>query len=170
LAQRLEDVTVTTSERAPVGPSASVLLGAGFLLSMLAWGSFGWLLWRYVPPHAALFAGLGTPLPRTATLVLLASNWFVRLIPFLILLGVLLGRIFFLPLLARAIQRHERGALGALSVLLGLATLTGLAASAVVIHAMHAGCSQAITDPRYQQELRDLHASGSHPCSMNWPP
>jgi type II secretory pathway component PulF len=137
---------------------------------MLAWASFGWLLWRYVPPHAALFAGLGTPLPRSATLVILASNWFIRLLPFLILLVLLVGRALVVPLFVDAIQRHERSAVTALSVLLSLATVTGLAASAFVIHAMHAGCSQAIGEARYQQEIRDLNAARDYPCSVNWPP
>jgi hypothetical protein len=136
---------------------------------MLAWGSFGWLLWRYVPPHAALFEALGTPLPQTAILVILTAMWFVRLLPFVGLLIVLLGRTLLSSLFVAAIQRHQHGAITALSIVLSLATLTGLAGSAFVVHAMRAGCSRASADLRYQQELTGLKASGLHPCSIEWP-
>lgn len=47
----------------------------------------GWLLWKVVPLHCAVFEGLRAPLPFGARLVVAASNRFVRLLPLAILLG-----------------------------------------------------------------------------------
>jgi type II secretory pathway component PulF len=46
-----------------------------------------YLLWRYVPAQAARLEELGAPLPLATRYVLAASNWFVRLLPFLVVLG-----------------------------------------------------------------------------------
>ena len=49
------------------------------------------ILWKVIPTFAALFAGLGAQLPMPTRIVITASNWFVRLLPFLVVGGVLLG-------------------------------------------------------------------------------
>ncbi len=49
------------------------------------------ILWKVIPTFAALFAGLGAQLPLATRIVITASNWFVRLLPFLVVGGVLLG-------------------------------------------------------------------------------
>jgi type IV pilus assembly protein PilC len=45
----------------------------------------GVILWKVIPTFAALFAGLGAQLPLPTRIVISASNWFVRLLPFLVL-------------------------------------------------------------------------------------
>jgi type IV pilus assembly protein PilC len=47
------------------------------------------ILWKVIPTFAAMFAGLGAELPLPTRIVIAASNWFVRLLPFLIVFMVL---------------------------------------------------------------------------------
>ena len=42
------------------------------------------ILWKVIPTFASMFAGLGAELPLPTRLVIAASNWFVRLLPFII--------------------------------------------------------------------------------------
>ncbi len=44
----------------------------------------GVILWKVIPTFAAMFAGLGAQLPLPTRIVITASNWFVRLLPFLV--------------------------------------------------------------------------------------
>lgn len=46
------------------------------------------ILWKVIPTFAALFAGLGAQLPLPTRIVITMSNWFVRLLPFLVIGGV----------------------------------------------------------------------------------
>ncbi len=48
----------------------------------------GVILWKVIPTFAALFTGLGAQLPLPTRIVIAASNWFVRLLPFLVLGGI----------------------------------------------------------------------------------
>jgi type IV pilus assembly protein PilC len=50
----------------------------------------GVILWKVIPTFAALFAGLGAQLPLPTRIVIAMSNWFVRLVPFLIV-GTAIG-------------------------------------------------------------------------------
>jgi type IV pilus assembly protein PilC len=43
------------------------------------------ILWKVIPTFAALFAGLGAQLPLPTRIVIAMSNWFIRLLPFLII-------------------------------------------------------------------------------------
>jgi type IV pilus assembly protein PilC len=52
----------------------------------------GVILWKVIPTFAALFAGLGAQLPLPTRIVIGASNWFVRLLPFLVI-GAIVGSI-----------------------------------------------------------------------------
>ena len=45
----------------------------------------GVILWKVIPTFAAMFAGLGAQLPLPTRIVITASNWFVRLLPFLVM-------------------------------------------------------------------------------------
>ena len=45
----------------------------------------GVILWKVIPTFAALFVGLGAQLPLPTRIVIAASDWFVRLLPFLVL-------------------------------------------------------------------------------------
>ncbi|HKC10610.1 MAG TPA: type II secretion system F family protein [Vicinamibacteria bacterium] len=48
------------------------------------------ILWKVIPTFASMFEGLGAQLPLPTRIVISASNWFVRLLPFLVLGSVLL--------------------------------------------------------------------------------
>jgi type IV pilus assembly protein PilC len=48
------------------------------------------ILWKVIPTFASMFEGLGAQLPLPTRMVIAASNWFVRLLPFLVLGAVLL--------------------------------------------------------------------------------
>jgi type IV pilus assembly protein PilC len=52
------------------------------------------ILWKVIPTFASMFEGLGAELPLPTRLVILASNWFVRLLPFLVVGLVLLVMLF----------------------------------------------------------------------------
>jgi type IV pilus assembly protein PilC len=43
------------------------------------------ILWKVIPTFAAMFEGLGAQLPLPTRIVIAMSNWFVRLLPFLVL-------------------------------------------------------------------------------------
>lgn len=46
------------------------------------------ILWKVIPTFAAMFEGLGAELPLPTRIVITASNWFVRLLPLLIVIIV----------------------------------------------------------------------------------
>src|SRR5262245_15749243 len=46
------------------------------------------ILWKVIPTFAAMFEGLGAQLPLPTRIVIALSNWFVRLLPFLVLAAV----------------------------------------------------------------------------------
>jgi type IV pilus assembly protein PilC len=48
------------------------------------------ILWKVIPTFAAMFAGLNAELPLPTRFVIALSEWFVRLLPFLVIGGVLL--------------------------------------------------------------------------------
>jgi type IV pilus assembly protein PilC len=43
------------------------------------------ILWKVIPTFAAMFEGLGAQLPLPTRIVIALSNWFVRLLPFLVI-------------------------------------------------------------------------------------
>ena len=45
------------------------------------------ILWKVIPTFASMFAGLGAELPLPTRIVIALSNWFVRLLPFLVVFG-----------------------------------------------------------------------------------
>ena len=47
------------------------------------------ILWKVIPTFAAMFAGLGAELPLPTRFVITLSQWFVRLLPFLVVFMVL---------------------------------------------------------------------------------
>jgi len=46
------------------------------------------ILWKVIPTFASMFQGLGAELPLPTRVVIAMSNWFVRLLPFLIVFAV----------------------------------------------------------------------------------
>jgi type IV pilus assembly protein PilC len=54
----------------------AVLCIAGIVIAVI--------LWKVIPTFAAMFEGLGATLPLPTRIVIAASNWFVRLLPFLV--------------------------------------------------------------------------------------
>jgi type IV pilus assembly protein PilC len=47
------------------------------------------ILWKVIPTFASMFAGLGAELPLPTRFVIALSQWFVRLLPFLVVGGIL---------------------------------------------------------------------------------
>jgi type IV pilus assembly protein PilC len=47
------------------------------------------ILWKVIPTFAAMFAGLGAELPLPTRIVIQASKWFGRALPFLVIGGIL---------------------------------------------------------------------------------
>ena len=58
----------------------AVLVIAGLVVSVI--------LWKVIPTFAAMFEGLGATLPLPTRIVITLSNWFGRLVPFMIIGGV----------------------------------------------------------------------------------
>jgi type IV pilus assembly protein PilC len=47
------------------------------------------ILWKVIPTFASMFEGLGADLPLPTRIVIALSNWFVRLLPFLVISAIL---------------------------------------------------------------------------------
>jgi hypothetical protein len=78
-----------TGRRSPAaGWREALLLAVSCLLAAAGALAIAGLLWRYVPAHAAAFACLGVSLPLSTRLVIVASQWTVRLLPLVILIGL----------------------------------------------------------------------------------
>ena len=52
------------------------------------------IMWKVIPTFASMFEGLGAQLPLPTRIVIAISNWFVRLLPFIVI-GMILFVIFF---------------------------------------------------------------------------
>jgi len=52
------------------------------------------ILWKVIPTFASMFQGLGAELPLPTRIVIALSNWFVRLLPFIVI-GLVLGVVLF---------------------------------------------------------------------------
>src|SRR5215470_11305421 len=52
------------------------------------------ILWKVIPTFQSMFEGLGAELPLPTRIVIAMSQWFVRLLPFLVVGGVLLVLMF----------------------------------------------------------------------------
>ena len=52
------------------------------------------ILWKVIPTFASMFTGLGAELPLPTRIVIAMSEWFIRLLPFLII-GIILGVVLF---------------------------------------------------------------------------
>jgi type IV pilus assembly protein PilC len=46
------------------------------------------ILWKVIPTFAAMFEGLGAQLPLPTRIVIQMSNWFVRLLPFMVVFAI----------------------------------------------------------------------------------
>jgi type IV pilus assembly protein PilC len=59
------------------------------------------IMWKVIPTFASMFEGLGAQLPLPTRIVIAISNWFVRLLPFLVI-----GMILFVILFKRYYATH----------------------------------------------------------------
>ncbi len=59
----------------------AVIVIAGLVVSVI--------LWKVIPTFAAMFEGLGAELPLPTRIVIMASNYFIRALPFLVVFGVI---------------------------------------------------------------------------------
>jgi type IV pilus assembly protein PilC len=64
----------------------AVLVIAGLVIAVI--------LWKVIPTFASMFAGLNAELPLPTRIVIAMSNWFIRLLPFLII-GIVLAVVLF---------------------------------------------------------------------------
>jgi type IV pilus assembly protein PilC len=64
----------------------SVIVIAGIVVAVI--------LWKVIPTFAAMFAGLNAELPLPTRIVISMSNWFVRLLPFLVVGGIIFSFAF----------------------------------------------------------------------------
>jgi type IV pilus assembly protein PilC len=64
----------------------AVLCIAGLVIAVI--------LWKVIPTFASMFAGLGAELPLPTRIVIFMSDWFIRLLPFIII-GIVLGVVLF---------------------------------------------------------------------------
>src|SRR5919108_9990 len=63
----------------------SVMIDAGLPLVLCIAGLvIAVILWKVIPTFASMFEGLGAQLPLPTRIVIALSNWFVRLLPFLV--------------------------------------------------------------------------------------
>ncbi len=156
-------MTITAARRSRLPDFA--LLGTACLIAVGGAALLAWLLWRWVPLHAALFAGLSVDLPRNTQLVMAASNWFVRLVPLLIILVLVFASLVVRPLFVRTRGTSERWAVRALAGVLSLVALLELGASAFVVREIRAGCARGSADSRFQEELASFQTANESPCS-----
>ncbi len=59
----------------------AVIVIAGLVVSVI--------LWKVIPTFAAMFEGLGAELPLPTRIVIMASNYFIRALPFLVIFSVI---------------------------------------------------------------------------------
>ena len=126
---------------------ALVRAGLGFI-----WVT--WLLWSYVPTHAAVFEGFRLALPASTAKALAASTWFVRFLPFAVLLCPIGVAVLAAPL--GVAPARGAGALALRWIVSGL-LLLGLAegvSGAFVVHAIHEAYVVVASDPRYQESTK----------------
>ena len=131
-----------------------LLLGYATTFACAASAHLVWLLWRYVPIHAALFEGLGMPLPRSTELAVGAAMWLIRLLPFLILLGIPVALALVVTSVVVAPKVGVPTVVKALTGLAFLAATMVSLASVFVVHAMHAGYQEAATNEQVQENLK----------------
>ena len=111
-----------------------------FVFCLATWVFLTWLLWSYVPVQAASAAGAGATLPLTTRVTIAASNWYVRLTPFLVMLVPVIGGLVVVSLIvvARRMARPTPEAFALLcTVVLAVLALVAVAASGVVVVCMH---------------------------------
>jgi type II secretory pathway component PulF len=132
--------------------------GCAFALVAVATVLLFWLLYRYVPLHMSLAAGMGMELPLGARLASFAGNWLVRMLPFLVLAGLPLGAIalVLLAVTAQKMRIRTRAVVRWLTVVGLLVALAEILASAYVVHEVHEVYVIAATSPGYEQTLRDI--------------
>jgi len=165
------DMPKGVDARDKAGRSAWLLLAYATVLVAVASGHLAWLLWRYVPLHAAIFAGMGINLPGSTVLVVRTSTWFVRLLPFLVLLLVPISGMLVTTLLIAATNARRAASLvkGVATVGL-LVALVEAVACAGIVHAVHAAYSVGATDAKFQEGLRAFEAYRRQQQSPAAPP
>ena len=76
-----KSVKLTAQVKGAMVYPVAVLAIAGIVITVI--------LWKVIPTFAAMFAGLNAELPLPTRFVIFLSNWLVRLMPFLVIGGVL---------------------------------------------------------------------------------
>ncbi len=76
-----KSVKLTAQVKGAMVYPVAVLAIAGIVITVI--------LWKVIPTFAAMFAGLNAELPLPTRFVIFLSNWLIRLMPFLVIGGVL---------------------------------------------------------------------------------
>lgn len=144
------------------GRMAWLLVGYATLFVIVASAHLLWLLWRFVPLHAAVFEGIGIELPRATLIAVAASNWTVRLLPFMIVLGVAVAAMVAVVIALATFKGALATVAKGLAALGLVAALADSVVCALVVHSIHAGYAVAATSPKFQQSLRAFEEFRQH--------
>jgi hypothetical protein len=134
----------------------SELLLLGFALAAWAVSSvhLAWLLWKFIPLHCAVFEGMGVPLPLETRIAVAASNHFVRLLPFAVLVSpvLLAGLAAAAGLAAWRLQLTTRAVRRGLVVLALAGASAMVLASFAIVHAVQSVYDRAPLAPAVRQK------------------
>ena len=162
----MEGSLTAESRSGAIGRSVWLVLAYASALCFIAAAHLFWLLWKYVPVHAAVFADMGISLPRSTSIVFAVANWTIRLLPLVILVGVplIVAVLVIASVVAAKTGTWHRMASGAVTLMLA-AALVEILACGFVVHSVHAGYTVAATDARVQQDLRSFEEFRRHKAS-----
>jgi hypothetical protein len=131
-----------------------LLAGIAILFGLASLFELLWLLWKFVPLHAAVFEGMGLALPSISRLAIILSNWCVRLLPIIFVSCVLVSPIIFAFVALAGAKFGIRAVSGILTTIgLGIA-IAALCGSSIVVYGIQAGYYEAATNPDFQKNLR----------------
>lgn len=128
----MRQATEVPAERSP----SWALFACALLFAGAAGIGLIYLLWSYVPHHAQHFAEVGTALPLSTRLGIASANWFVRLFPLLVLLGLPAIGVVIVILVVASQRLSSYRMIKAATLGILLVALGEVAASAFVIYAM----------------------------------
>jgi hypothetical protein len=155
------------TERPPdrIQSSGWLALALTALLVLVTWSEVVWLLWRYVPAHAAMLAGLGLPLSMPARVVIVLAMWFIRLLP-LVLLALLMagpGLVAVAVAVGFRVQSKRRFVGWLISVGL-LGALTATLASGFVVASLYGVYRAAARAPQVEERVRAPRECAGEPA------
>jgi hypothetical protein len=140
------------------GPGRGWFALCAFLLSAFATVLLFWMLYRYVPLHMSLAAGMQMDVPLGARVANAVSSWLVRLMPFFVLVGLPLGALalVLVAVLGQRARVSTAAVVHWLSVLGLLVALAEFMAAGWVVYSVHQVLEKASASEGYQKMMSDL--------------